>query len=165
MKHIAYWISPRGETVPVDMDRHILLVYSNPEFFGLTKEWIDSVRAKYPKDPTDGYARQEILLRLLQEDWIRIRYVPNAYFFTVEYWGMTNRKKDYIWDWANKITSGEIDNVSKYIGVKLLDEKTQEATPTTLEDIIKSSLYESMRFNVRHHIKLLKVINRKINNE
>ena len=163
MKHDAYWISPRGEIVPVDMEWHILLVYANPEFFGLTKEWIDSIKAKYPDDPDEGYARQEIMLRLLKENWIRIRYVPSGYFFTVEYHGISNKKTDYIWSWANEITSGELDNVSKYIGVKLLDEKTQEATPTTLEDIIKGFLYESARIKIRYHTKLLKVINRRIN--
>jgi hypothetical protein len=70
----AYWISPRGEIMPVDM-RHILEIQADPEKFGLSKEYIDDIKERYGDKALygEGDAREEVMLKLMANGWVRIR--------------------------------------------------------------------------------------------
>lgn len=74
MRYDAFFISPKGEIIPVPI-RHVLAITKNPEQFGLTQEEIEAAYEKYHEEVGwEGNARNEIILGLLKKDWIRLRY-------------------------------------------------------------------------------------------
>lgn len=114
MIHQAYWISPTGSIIPVEgtADRHIHVVIQNPEKFGYTLDEIKTLHKKY-KEPlgSEGKAREEIMVDLIKQGWIRIRYYDKLYQYSIQVnarnvSNMTSRQKESIWDWAMLITRG-----------------------------------------------------------
>ena len=148
MKNEAYFIAPYGEIIPIGLGKHIDIIFENPNIFGYSKDYVKQLYKKY-NEPLgfDGKAKKEIVRELLRKGWVRIRYVVNKDRFTVEYSRLTKRKADYIWDWANKITNGELDNVSKYTGIVLIDESTSSILINCIiEDILHGKyIFESKR--------------------
>jgi len=83
-----YWIDPDGNLAQVD-ERHILTIMRKPEAFGLTKAYITKVHKKHGERPgQEGNAREEVLTRLMDLGWIRIRYVKQG-----DYWGVQLSEK------------------------------------------------------------------------
>ncbi len=84
MRREAYWITPEGEVVEVER-KHINKIIGNPELFGLTFEKIKKVYDKY-NEPLglEGKAREEIMRKLILQDWIRIRWKPKEWAYTVQ---------------------------------------------------------------------------------
>jgi len=75
MSSDKYWISPSGGIAEVD-DRHIITIMLEPKSFGLTKAYIDKVHKKHGEQlGTEGNAREEILTKLMDKGWIRLRYI------------------------------------------------------------------------------------------
>jgi hypothetical protein len=74
MSSPAIWISPYGRVYDVGIS-HVKFVFDNPDKFGLTEE---DIRAAYERHGErlgiEGKAREEILLGLLRDGWIRARY-------------------------------------------------------------------------------------------
>jgi hypothetical protein len=69
----AYWISPKGEIIYVKTN-HIAEVIENPEKFGFTIEFIEYVYKHYnEKIGTEGKAREQLMIALFNQGWIRIR--------------------------------------------------------------------------------------------
>jgi len=111
----AYWISPWGEILPLASDEHhIQIVVQNPEKFGLTYEEIKSIYERHgelellEKDGAkfEGKAREEIMKKLIFDNWIRIRHYPRADKYTINVnepslgRGIPKRAKNYIYKWA-----------------------------------------------------------------
>lgn len=70
-----YWIDEKGNIAEVS-DRHILQIALHPEQFGLTKKYVADVHRKHKeKIGSEGNAREEILVKLMDRGWIRLRYV------------------------------------------------------------------------------------------
>ena len=69
----ALWISPEGEIYNVEKT-HIQMVFDNPERFGLTLKIIESVYDLFnEKYRTEGKAREEIVIMLVHNGWMRVR--------------------------------------------------------------------------------------------
>jgi hypothetical protein len=114
MKHLAYWISPRGELAPVEGTalKHIDLVWRNPTFFGLNRNVLLAVYEKHQERAgQEGKARQELMAELLRKDWIRIRYVPKIHGFTVQTGSYGARKRRLLKAWARMVTGGGLDTL------------------------------------------------------
>lgn len=84
MRKEAYWITPDGEVIKVKTT-HIDEVIRNPELFGLNIEDIKALYKKYDEPlGLEGKAREEIMLNLILVGWIRIRWKPKEYSYTVQ---------------------------------------------------------------------------------
>jgi len=69
----ALWISPDGEIYNVEKT-HIDMVFNFPGRFGLTLKLIESVYDLYnERYRTEGYAREEIIIMLIHNGWMRVR--------------------------------------------------------------------------------------------
>lgn len=70
----AFFISRESEIIPVP-DRHIVAIVNEPELFGLTMDEISKRFAKHKETiGWEGYARNEIILELLENNWTRLRF-------------------------------------------------------------------------------------------
>ena len=75
--NVAFFISSVGAILHVP-DNHISTVIADPERFGLTMEEIRAVYDRHgEKVGTEGEARKELLLTIINQGWIRIRRYPN----------------------------------------------------------------------------------------
>lgn len=84
----AYFISPDGEVIEVRTS-HIAEVIGNPGLFGVTSHEIREAYDRHgEKIGSEGSARQEILLRLIERGWIRIRRYPRYWSITVGNWSV-----------------------------------------------------------------------------
>jgi hypothetical protein len=80
----AYWITPEGEVIEVER-KHINKIIGNPELFGLSFEKITEVYARYSEPlGLEGKAREEIMRNLILQGWIRIRWKPREWAYTVQ---------------------------------------------------------------------------------
>jgi hypothetical protein len=80
----AYWMSPDNKIMEVS-DRHITLIVTEPETFGLTKAFIAKVHKKHGEPVgSEGYAREEIMAALIANGWLRARYVRGADSWTFQ---------------------------------------------------------------------------------
>ncbi len=102
----GFFISPKGEIIPVDTS-HIRTVIKNPEVFGLLRDYIESKYTKLgERTGLEGKARDEILRRVLRNGWMRLRRHTNRYW-SVQTGAVTAEKKRFIQMWAREILSGK----------------------------------------------------------
>lgn len=91
----AYWVKPiirrdGARTVSTDQyigvdDRHIIRIVTHPQDYGLTKSYIVKVHSRYHEPiGSEGNAREEIMASLINQGWIRARYVRSAASWTVQ---------------------------------------------------------------------------------
>lgn len=80
----GFWVSPDGKISEVERS-HIRTVLNHPEQFGRDKEALIAIYDKY-KEPIgfEGHAREEIMLGIMAEGWIRVRYLARK-GWTLEY--------------------------------------------------------------------------------
>jgi hypothetical protein len=150
MKYEAYWISPDGKIVPAEDGAisHIGMILKKPEFFGYTKEGILDLHKKHgDRLGQEGKAREEILKELLDKGWMRIRYVPRQQMFTLQTNSVASRRKqDLIWDWAEKVTGGELDKLpATAYTVFFSTSKPEEMKQLTLKQVLSGAVNESRR--------------------
>lgn len=146
----AYWISPQNEIIPLNGQagaNHIAVVFNNPEMFGLTEDYLKEVYEKHGEPlRSEGKAREEIILDLVKKGWVRIRRYRNQHWsFTVA--RETKKIKDYIFDWAVKITdpSGLFGEREKdlYMPVKVYSALLNKINSYTVKEIMSGAMYES----------------------
>jgi len=142
---VAYWISPRGEVLPVSTN-HIDIIIKNPKKFGLTTEKIEKIYADHnERMGSEGDAREEIILELLKHNWIRIRrYRNQGYSVNVD--KMTKKIKDTLFDWANKLLNKGINGMKegdKFIPVNILGFGDHFLKRTTIQKVADDVLYEA----------------------
>jgi len=138
----AYWISPRGALIPVT-NRHINTVIDNPKKFGLTKEYIEDVYKKH-NEPIhhEGNAREEIIENLMRTNWIRIRLIPKKDQYTIQLNKLTKKAKDYIFDFAVKMTKS---GASKYGEVRITTLDGRPDIVGDFDDVLTFDLFECDR--------------------
>lgn len=79
-----------GVFVPLNIT-HINTVINDPEFFGLTGDYIVSVYDKYNENmPLEGEARREILVGLIEKGWMRVNYDVHFDRFRINAWEYDN---------------------------------------------------------------------------
>ena len=141
----AYWISPSGKIVETTSTNHISAVIAAPEKFGYTRNKIQAIYDKHGEAlGREANAREEIIVDLVKKGWIRVRKYANQ-GYSVNVPKMSNRIKDHLTDWADKLINKGINGVkersvaSKVTIVGLLD---KALTKMSLNDIAHFKLYE-----------------------
>ena len=111
MKYDAFFISPQGKIVPVPV-RHIVKIVKDPTLFGLTTEELEPIFAKYHETiGTEGKARNEIILALLKQNWIRLRFEPAIAAWRIQIFETLDAQlKKNIQGFLAELQNGEIDN-------------------------------------------------------
>jgi hypothetical protein len=104
MTRVAFFISPTDDVIHVPLN-HISTVIGDPKTFGLTRQ---EIQAAYDNQGervgVEGEARRELLLRIIDKDWIRIRRYRNFYSVTAK--DLSSWVNIRIQDWAGKMVSG-----------------------------------------------------------
>jgi hypothetical protein len=104
MSGVAWWISPKGEIINVPT-KHISVVIDNPTSFGFDDDFIEFIYDTYnEKIGQEGTAREQIMLSLFKNGWIRIRKYKS--FYTVNVKRMAGKSKSYLTLWAQKVLKG-----------------------------------------------------------
>jgi hypothetical protein len=102
---VAFFLSPDGHVVHVPQN-HISTVIADPERFGLTPAEIETVYKKYgERVGVEGEARKELLLKIINQGWLRIRRYPNKYW-SVTAASLTPVVQDRLGEWAEKMLGG-----------------------------------------------------------
>jgi len=141
IKQKAYWIDPRGTIIPVPM-KHINLISSNPKKFGLTKEYITQIYAKHKERlGLEGKAREEIMVNLMSNGWIRLRHHPKTEWIA-QLKNLGRREKDYLFDFAVQTTDGTLDKMSPYTGMKIMDYKGVIQGQGDLASVLNFKMFE-----------------------
>ena len=129
MRYNAYFISPDGEIVPVPQ-RHIDLIESNPELFGLTGKYLDKIYKKHGEARgSECCARREFLKKIKNRGWIRVRIVfdmsSGKYMVNFDLDKYTESAKERIARFLKQMKLGKIQSAEYWIrnpGIKVWNE-------------------------------------------
>jgi hypothetical protein len=98
----AYWINPQGKILQLTGGTHIKIVFDNPNKFGLSKQSIQKIYDKYNENyGIEGKARDEIITKIIQRGYVRIREYKNRW--SVQVWKINNKVNDTLWVWAKTV--------------------------------------------------------------
>lgn len=141
---IAYWISPKGEVVPVK-STHIDVIIDNPTKFGLTSSEIQSLYDKYGEVlGQEGKAREDIIIQVVKSGWIRVRRYRND-GYSINIARLTKKVKDILFDWTYKLTTTGVLGIKekdRFMSLNILGFLDNTSKTLTLSDIQKGLLYE-----------------------
>ena len=116
----AYWISPHGRIFPVPYS-HIEFIIGNPRRFHLSRQDIEAVYFKYEEPMgSEGDARNEIMANVIQHGWIRIRFVPKQFSYTVQLSQWGKREQRNIRKWAKQVRISSKNKETEWIGVTVI---------------------------------------------
>ena len=114
MQPEAYWLFPDGKILPVEIT-HIQAVINCPEKYG---ETLGSIKNLYDvskeRMPHEGNARVEIMKRILQRGYIRIRAKRN--YWVIELLQFSHKEEKLISQWVNYVWD---DLSDKYADIKM----------------------------------------------
>lgn len=89
MKAGDCWISPAGSIIPLVDGGHIETVWSQPEKFGYKPGDVETIYKKHNEIVgTDGNARDEIMIKLWKDGFMRVNYNPKNDTFIINCWGI-----------------------------------------------------------------------------
>ena len=119
MRYNASFISPGGEVIPVPQ-RHIDLIDSNPEFFGLTEKYLDKIYKKHGEARgSECCARREFLKKIKNAGWIRVRIVfdvsSGKYVVNFDLNKYTDSAKTRITSFLRQMKLGKIQSAEFWI--------------------------------------------------
>jgi len=137
---LAFWITPDGKVIDCGVKKHIDFVVENPEKFNITKEEIKKLYEKYnEKIGTEGKARQDIILNVIKNGFIRVRKYKNS--ITINANNFNSRTKKILQSFAKKLISGElgIKEKDRYIDVNISTEVGRGSSEYNLDDISKGA--------------------------
>jgi len=137
----AYFISPKGEIIYCGV-KHITTIIKNPEKFGFDKYFIEYVYNFYnEKIGQEGKAREQLILALLGEGWIRIRKYGDK-FWSVNVDKLTRVVKQYLQKWAKAMLKGK-NGIKEYdttIPVKI-DQPKKKVVSSDMSSIADSDSF------------------------
>lgn len=141
----AFWINPNNLIKQVS-SRHIDDVVKNPEWFGVSKEYV-AERYKANNEPIghEGKARSEIMRRIIQTGFVRARYTPKIDLWTFEVNQLTKHTKEQIWSF---FTHPDIKcNKHSNVNINALNNNNDVNHKTNVQDILLyHGLFENSRF-------------------
>lgn len=143
----VFWISPNNEVIALP-GKHIDAMLAKPERFGFTKHLLQQYFIKHNEQyGHEGKARAEIISKLMDKQWTRIRYIPRTDSWTMQISGnLTKQKKDLIWSFIEGIISGSIKTRgSKHSDIRVLNTQGTLLFSGSLEDVLKYSFNESIK--------------------
>lgn len=129
----AFFISPKGEILYTPLT-HIQMVIRYPEKFGMNRDFIDHIHMMYgERVGQEGKAREQILLSLFKQGWIRLRRYRQ--FWTINVTSLTSKIKGYIQKWASMLMKGKLDyqEDDPYIDVKIVQDSGKVTTSNVTE--------------------------------
>lgn len=142
---VAYWISPRGEVLPVTTN-HIGIVIKYPKKFGYTTEKIKEIYDKYgERMGMEGKAREEIIIDLIKKGFIRIRRYRNSYSLNIN--KMSKKVKDILFDWSNRLINNGINGMKEndvYMPVNIQGFTDNFNRSFTIKSISEDALFEGV---------------------
>lgn len=143
----AFFISPDNGFFDLsknNVSNHIGLIINNPEKLGVTTNYIQSVYEKYnEKTGTEGNAREEIILEIVKNGWIRGRhYLGRNDYWSINVYEATKRNEAVIYHLAKLVSDKVIDRIgSLWSSFNILETKTGNIMNYTASDILNSKLY------------------------
>ena len=79
------FVSPSGRVVKLVNGTHISTVIANPEGFGFTREEIIDIHKKHNEQlGSEGNARDEIIVALIKDGWLRVNYEVRMDAFLID---------------------------------------------------------------------------------
>lgn len=112
MRTPAYFISPKGEIIYCGV-KHITKILQDPKKFGMDQAMIEYLHDFYnERIGQEGKAREQILISLINQGWIRIRKYGDK-FWTVNVNKITRKVKQYLSKWAKEMLKGR-DGIKEY---------------------------------------------------
>lgn len=152
------WISPRGEIMMDASGTHIGIVMKSPEKFGLNTGDLKKIYTKYSETfspDVEGKAREEIIVGLVDQGFIRLRRYPNK-FWSINIKRLDKKVKDYLFDWANKVLDGlgSYKEKDKYMPVKLDLIDGSFGKSITVQSIANDVLFEGEIFDINNSLIL-----------
>ncbi|MDY6787591.1 MAG: hypothetical protein SVK54_05645 [candidate division WOR-3 bacterium] len=107
MKYEAYWIKPDGDIIPVKT-RHIDLIIQRPGEFDLSEEYIKE-QFRHFNEPLgrEGKARREIMKKLIEDGFIRVRFKPKEWIWYMECNVIDTNTEIQVKKWIEKIGANE----------------------------------------------------------
>ena len=138
----AYWITPKGDIMEVD-SRHIHTIIEYPQNFGFTAAQIRAIYRRHgERIGMEADAREEIMIRLMERGWIRVRYIPQLYSITLQMSDIFYKKdswKEPVTKWAHLVGCDMPESAS----VNIMDLGGGTIWPEQqLYEIASGSLYE-----------------------
>jgi len=138
----AFWVSPQEQFHDAGRDLHIGMVIKQPNLFGMTRQTIDQTYERYgEKVNQEGDAREEIMVNLMRQGWIRIRKYRNHY--SVQAYAPTNRVNDAIESGVNHLVNNGVGGKYASINDDVKVSYTGSGSPKTLSagDILSGGLH------------------------
>lgn len=118
MGHNAYWINQRGKILDIGIGTHIDQVIQSPANFGLTIKYIRNVYEKFGEPVgIEGKAREQIMIELIKNGFIRIRLVKNQ-FWIINSNRYDKRLKKALSVWAE--IAKDVKGAGKFMPVKIV---------------------------------------------
>ncbi len=143
----AFWISPTGEAIPVSIT-HIDIVVKNMTKFGLDKKQVEALYAKHDEPVGfEGKAREDIMIAIMEKNWIRLRYIPKRDMWTAQLRNFNKRKKEYLFDWCNKMVEGKYGSkANKFTDLVVIDGSGKEFFKGNFDSVLTKFFGESLDF-------------------
>ena len=144
----AYWVNPKGKILDVKSN-HIAQIIADPKTFGITRAWIDEIYANHnEKIGTEGEAREEIILKVLESGFIRVRQYKTRWSLTLHKLDVKTRAN--IKKWA--LIAKDNKTTGKWFPVKLNIVKTDKMIPidqvqSLCETVINFETFKQMVMN------------------
>lgn len=137
---LAQWISPRGKLIDVGTT-HIDMVIKNPNKFGFTIDQIKKIHKKHKeKLGSEGDAREEIIVDIIKQGWIRTRRYDRQSYWSVSIKSLDNKTKGFLWQWSKQLLKKKIEK-DKYMTVQIVSVgKGNVITKYDMNDISKDIL-------------------------
>jgi hypothetical protein len=141
---VAYWINPYGKILDISNSKHITQVIRQPEKFGIRKDDVISTYKKYGEPVgVEGKAREELMLKILDKGFIRIRLYPNKYWsVNVKRWD--RRTKKALSKWAEKAKDDKF--AGKYMDVKIVTDNSVISDYNVNDLYLEKHLFEGEEF-------------------
>ena len=111
----ACWINPNFDILDNGIESHISMVIKYPDYFGITADEIEACYEKHGERlRVEGKAREEIILKLLDKNYIRVRLYPKLYWsVSAKEWNEHTKKA--LKKWAAQ--AKDIKAIGKYMNV------------------------------------------------
>ncbi|HPC71448.1 MAG TPA: hypothetical protein PLB48_06565 [Treponema sp.] len=95
MEDAGYWYR-NCKLFNIGVKKHINYIIEYPEYFGLTREYIEQVYASFnEKIGFEGKAREALIKQVSKDGWIRLRhYVRPKDYWSIQYDNYSLRKSD-----------------------------------------------------------------------
>ncbi len=135
----SYWILSDGEIIDLEGYKHIGAVIDNPEKFGTTRKEIENIYKKY-NEPfgIEGKARLEIIRKLIENDYIRIRLYINR-FWSVSVYKLNGWTRDRLKKWSEYLLEKRVEK-DEFNTVKISVLKTDKIIEADIQ-MIKTKSY------------------------